>query len=71
MSHLNNKRITLIVRLWLRGDKPLVWISEVQDARTGETVHLNGLDKLFDLIRKKTSQAVQSPEEKEKNERSN
>ncbi|RPI35145.1 MAG: hypothetical protein EHM70_00590 [Chloroflexota bacterium] len=65
MSQPHNKRITLIVRLWPHGDKPLVWIGEVQDAQTGEMVHLCGLEELFDLFRQKISRAMQSPEEKE------
>ncbi len=63
-SHPKSRRITLVIRLWLHADQPPVWIGEVQDARTGETVHVRGLEALFDLLKQKTNRTMQTPEEK-------
>jgi hypothetical protein len=64
--HHFDKRQVFILRLWARGkDKP-VWIGEVQDISTGEAIHTQSLEALFDWLRQKTSQDLESPVKKEK-----
>jgi hypothetical protein len=57
------KRKVFILRLWARGKDEPVWIGEVQDVQTGETVHVQGLEALFDLLKQKTDQAVEPKQE--------
>jgi hypothetical protein len=57
------KRKVFILRLWARGKDEPVWIGEVQDIQAGETVHVQGLEALFDLLKQKTNQAVEPEQE--------
>ena len=57
------KRQVFILRLWARGKDEPVWIGEVQEVSTGETVHVQGLEALFDLLKQKTNQAVEPKQE--------
>ena len=52
------KRRIFILRLWVRGKDEPVWIGEVQDVQTGETVHVKGLEALFDWLKQKTAQTL-------------
>jgi hypothetical protein len=58
-----DKRKVFILPLWARGKDEPVWIGEVQDVQTGETVHVQGLEALFDLLKQKTNQAVEPKQE--------
>ena len=60
------KRKVFVLRLWARGKDEPVWIGEVQDIQAGETVHVQSLEALFDLLKQKTSQALESSAKKEK-----
>lgn len=49
--------MVFILRLWERRHGEPVWIGEVQDVQAGETVRVQGLDALYDLLRQKMDQA--------------
>jgi len=53
----------LILCLWARGRDEPEWIGKVQDVQAGETVHVQGLEALFDLLKQKTIQAVEPKQE--------
>jgi hypothetical protein len=59
----SDKRKVFILRLWARGKDEPVWIGEVQDVQAGETIHVQGLEALFDLLKQKTNQAVEPKQE--------
>ena len=42
------------------------WVSEIQEVSTGETVHVHSLEALFELIKQKMDQALESSAKKEK-----
>jgi hypothetical protein len=66
LPHRFEKRKVFILRLWEhRCDGP-VWIGEIYDIATSETVHTPNLEALFDWLRKKTSQVLESSANKEK-----
>jgi hypothetical protein len=56
----SKNRIVLFLRLWAHGQNEPIWIGEVQDIATGETIHTQNLEALFDWLRQKTSQALES-----------
>lgn len=54
-SH-SKKRYTFVLRLWEHGRNKPLWIGEIRDIVTGETLHVHDLDGLFEWIRQKTNQ---------------
>ncbi len=58
-----NQRIVFILRLWSRGRDAPVWIGEVKDVSTGEMVHTQNLQELFDYLKQKTEQMLPSSPE--------
>jgi hypothetical protein len=56
-------QLDLALRLWARGKDEPVWIGEVQDVQAGETIHVQGLEALFDLLKQRTNQAVEPKQE--------
>jgi hypothetical protein len=60
------RRIVFILRLWARGRNEPVWIGEVQDVSTGETIHVHGLEALFDWLKQKTFQTLEPSQKQEK-----
>ena len=61
-----DKRKVFILPLWARGKDEPVWIGEVQDVSTGEITHVHSLEALFDWLKQKTSQVLESSAKKEK-----
>jgi hypothetical protein len=55
----DEKRKVFILRLWARGKDESVWVCEIQDVSTGETVHAQNLQALFDWLKQKTSQVAE------------
>lgn len=55
-----NQRKVFILRLWSRGRDAPVWIGEVKDVSTGETVHTQSLQELFDYLKQITEQKLPS-----------
>ena len=51
----DDKRKVFILRLWEHGREEPVWIGEIQDIATGETIHTSNLEALFDWLRQKTA----------------
>jgi hypothetical protein len=47
-------RISLFLRLWEHGRDEPVWIGEIQDVASGETIHIQNLEALFDWLRQRT-----------------
>lgn len=62
----SEKRKVFILPLWARGKDEPVWIGEVQDVSTGEVAHMHSLEALFDWLKQKTSQVLESSAKKEK-----
>jgi hypothetical protein len=60
----HKRRIVFILRQWACGCDEPVWIGEVQDVPTGETIHVQGLEALFELLRQKINQRSEPPEKK-------
>jgi hypothetical protein len=56
--------MVFILRLWARGRDEPVWIGGVQDVSTGKTIHVQGLEALFDLLRQKMNQRSEPTEKK-------
>jgi hypothetical protein len=56
--HRKKNRISLFLRLWEHGRDEPVWIGEVQDISTGETVHVHSLEALFDWLRQRTGKTM-------------
>jgi len=56
--------MVFILRLWALGRDEPVWIGGVQDVSTGETIHVQGLEALFDLLRQKMNQRSEPTEKK-------
>jgi hypothetical protein len=63
-THRVEKRKVFILRIWPHGRDELEWVGEVQDVSTGETVHTQNLEALFDLLRQKTTQQMLASTEK-------
>jgi hypothetical protein len=61
-SPRKNNRLSLFVRLWEHGRDEPVWIGEVQDVASGETVHVQSLEALFDWLRQRTGTPMQPAE---------
>ena len=57
-------RLSLFLRLWEHGQEEPVWIGEVQDVATGETVHVPSLESLFDWLRQRTGKPMQPTPQK-------
>jgi len=57
------RRLIFVLRLWVRGKDEPLWIGEVQDVQTGETVHVQGLEALFDWLKQKTAQTLDASQE--------
>ena len=57
------RRLIFILRLWARGKDEPVWIGEVQYVSTGEVTHLQGLEALFDWLKQKTVQTLDTSQE--------
>lgn len=55
-----NQRKVFILRLWSRGRDEPIWIGEVKDVSTGETIHTQSLQELFDYLTLKTEQILPS-----------
>ena len=51
------RRLTFVLRLWAHGHDEPVWIGEVQDVSTGETISMQGLEPMVDWLRQKLAQA--------------
>jgi hypothetical protein len=62
----SEKRKVFILRLWARGKDEPVWVGEVQDVSTGETTRMHSLEALYDWLKQKTSQVIESSAKKEK-----
>jgi hypothetical protein len=62
LSH-TEKRIVLVLRLWTHEQDKPVWIGEIQDVFTGETVHVQNLEALFKWLKHRT--ASKTPASKE------
>ena len=57
-------RMSLFLRLWEHGLEEPVWIGEVRDVSTGETIHVQSMEALFDWLRLRTSQKPPSTSDK-------
>jgi len=57
----HEKRSVFILRLWSRRHDGEEWIGEVQDVRTGEKAHVQGLKALFDWLKQKTAPDPEPP----------
>jgi hypothetical protein len=57
------RRLTFVLRLWAHGHEQPVWIGEVQDISTGETAPVQGLEALFNLLKQKADQALETKQQ--------
>ena len=55
-----NQRKVFILRLWPRGRDASIWIGEIKNVSTGETVHTQNLQDLFDYLKQITEQELPS-----------
>jgi hypothetical protein len=58
-----NQRKVFILHLWSRGRDAPIWIGEVKDVSTGEMVHTQSLQELFDYLTLKTEQMQPSSQQ--------
>lgn len=58
------RRMVFILRLWVHKNGQPGWVGELQDVQTGETMHVQGLEALFDLLKQKTHQILDSTRKK-------
>ncbi len=63
--HRHDRRFVFVLRLWARGKDEPVWVGEIQDVFTGETVHAQSLQDIYVWLKQKTTLAPGSTEEQE------
>jgi len=56
------KRIVLVLRLWAHEQNKPVWIGDIQDVSTGETIHVQSLEALFGWLKQRTASMTTSNE---------
>jgi hypothetical protein len=62
--HHYQKRLVFILRIWPHGSDGQEWIGEVQDIATGETIHTQNLEALFEWLKQRTEQQMLLPNQK-------
>ena len=50
------KRKVFILRIWPHGRDEQEWVGEIQEISTGETVHVQNLEAMFNWLKQKTVQ---------------
>lgn len=48
-----DERKVFILRIWPHGREEQEWLGEIQEVSTGETIHVQNLEALYDWLKQK------------------